>query len=409
MSFTTSRRALLLTGAATGATLAMPWVARAAPEFSLKYANNSPVTHPLTIRAVEAMERIKKETNGRVEIQIFPNNQLGSDTDMLSQLRSGAHRVLHPVGPDPGDAGAGGLDQRHRLRVGRATTRSGPPWTATSAPTSARQIAKAGLSRWTRCGTTASARSPRRPSPIKTAEDLKGFKIRVPPSPLWTSMFKAFDAAPTSINFSEIYSALQTKVVEGQENPLAIIFAAKLYEVQKYLLADQPHVGRFLVPRQRQGLGALPADVRDGRSRRTSNAAAVEQRADIAKLNDTCRRSLTAKGMSSSTVDHGAVPRQAAGRRLLQGMARQVRRRGVGDAGEITPRGRAGIEASADPRRISDHASHRAKRRRGFGRRRNAVARLARGGLDARRWAAMVEVAARDAGCSSRSSSCSPA
>ena len=70
--------------------------------------------------------------------------------------------------------------------------------------------------------------------PINHPDDLKGFKIRVPVSPLWTSMFKAFDAAPASINFSEVYSALQTKIVEGQENPLAIISTAKLYEVQKY-------------------------------------------------------------------------------------------------------------------------------------------------------------------------------
>ena len=70
--------------------------------------------------------------------------------------------------------------------------------------------------------------------PINDPDDFKGFKIRVPVSPLWTSMFKAFDAAPASINFSEVYSALQTKIVEGQENPLAIISTAKLYEVQKY-------------------------------------------------------------------------------------------------------------------------------------------------------------------------------
>src|SRR5271157_3399644 len=63
--------------------------ARAA-EFSLKYAHNSQVTHPLHIRTSEAAERIKQETGGRVEIQVFPNNQLGGDTDMLSQVRSGA-------------------------------------------------------------------------------------------------------------------------------------------------------------------------------------------------------------------------------------------------------------------------------------------------------------------------------
>ena len=81
---------------------------------------------------------------------------------------------------------------------------------------------------------TASARSPPPPTPIEKPEDLSGFKIRVPPAPILTSLFKALGAGPTPINFSELYSALQTKVVEGQENPLAIIATTRLYEVQKY-------------------------------------------------------------------------------------------------------------------------------------------------------------------------------
>src|SRR3954454_3765101 len=89
MTLGTTRRSLLVGTAAT-ATVGMPWIAKGAAEFQLKYANNSPVTHPLTVRTIEAAERIKQQTNGRVEIQVFPNNQLGSDTDMLSQLRSGA-------------------------------------------------------------------------------------------------------------------------------------------------------------------------------------------------------------------------------------------------------------------------------------------------------------------------------
>src|SRR5690606_10633412 len=72
-------------------------------------------------------------------------------------------------------------------------------------------------------------------APIETPADLEGFKIRVPVSPLWTSMFTAFGSSPASINFAETYTALQTGVVDGQENPLAIMSTAKLYEVQKYV------------------------------------------------------------------------------------------------------------------------------------------------------------------------------
>ena len=65
MTILLTRRTALLAGAAASATVAMPWIARAAPEFSLKYANNVPVTHPLNVRAKEAMDRIKAQTNGR--------------------------------------------------------------------------------------------------------------------------------------------------------------------------------------------------------------------------------------------------------------------------------------------------------------------------------------------------------
>src|SRR5262249_56191723 len=59
-------------------------------EFVYKYVNQVPASHPMTIFAQRAADRIKQESNGRLDIQLFPNNQLGGDTDMLSQLRSGA-------------------------------------------------------------------------------------------------------------------------------------------------------------------------------------------------------------------------------------------------------------------------------------------------------------------------------
>src|ERR1700751_3546673 len=90
MSF--SRRALLRASAASVVLggIGAPFVARAqTAEFTYTYANNLPDAHPMNVRAKEMAAAIKAETNGRVDLQIFPNNQLGSDTDMLSQIRSG--------------------------------------------------------------------------------------------------------------------------------------------------------------------------------------------------------------------------------------------------------------------------------------------------------------------------------
>ncbi|MEG2632251.1 MAG: TRAP transporter substrate-binding protein, partial [Comamonas sp.] len=71
-------------------------------------------------------------------------------------------------------------------------------------------------------------------APVASAKDLDGLKIRGPVSPLSISMFKGLGAAPASLQFSEVYSSLQTKIVDAQENPLPIIQVAKLYEVQKF-------------------------------------------------------------------------------------------------------------------------------------------------------------------------------
>jgi TRAP-type C4-dicarboxylate transport system substrate-binding protein len=220
MSF--SRRTLLKATAASAVLggIGAPVVARAqAAEFTYKYANNLPDSHPLNTRAKEMAAAIKAETNGRFDLQIFPNNQLGSDTDMLSQIRSG------------------------------------------------------GIEFFT----------------------LSGLILSTLVSPLWTSMFKAFDAAPASINFSEVYSALQTKIVEGQENPLAIISTAKLYEVQKYCSLTNHMWDGFWFLANRRAWNAVPEDVRAIVAKHI-NAAAVNERADVAKLNAGLQKDLADKG-----------------------------------------------------------------------------------------------------------------
>jgi TRAP-type C4-dicarboxylate transport system substrate-binding protein len=92
---TTDRRSVLKGAASVAAgmlgSVAMPYLARAAsPEFSYKFGTSLPDAHPLNARTREAAKAIFSDTDGRVELQVFPNSQLGGDTDMLSQTRSGA-------------------------------------------------------------------------------------------------------------------------------------------------------------------------------------------------------------------------------------------------------------------------------------------------------------------------------
>jgi tripartite ATP-independent transporter DctP family solute receptor len=138
--------------------------------------------------------------------------------------------------------------------------------------------------------------------PINTPDDLKNLKIRVPPSPLWTSMFKAFGAAPTTVNFAETYSALQTKIVEGQENPLTLIEISKLYEVQKYCAKTNHMWDGFWLLANAKAFKALPPKFQDI-VQENFGQAAVDQRADLQKVSIAAAATLKANGMVFTDPD----------------------------------------------------------------------------------------------------------
>ena len=145
--------------------------------------------------------------------------------------------------------------------------------------------------------------------PIKAPEDLAGLKIRVPPAALWTSMFRDFGASPTSINFSEVYSALQTKIADGQENPLSVIDTGKLYEVQKYCSVTNHMWDGFWLLANPRAFKRLPADMQTIVTREFTQAA-MEERGDVAALNARLRGELSGKGLAFNDVDPNAF-RQA--------------------------------------------------------------------------------------------------
>src|ERR1700754_4441014 len=302
MSF--SRRTLLKGSAATAALagIGAPHVARAqSAEFTYKFANNLPESHPFVARAREMAAAIKTETNGRFEMQVFPNSQLGSDTDTLSQLRSGGVEfftlsglILATLVPAASING-----------MGFAFPDYPTVWKAMDGDLGAyirAQIAKANIVAMEKIWDNGFRQTTSSTKPINGPDDYKGFKIRVPVSPLWTSMFKAFDASPASINFSEVYSALQTKIVEGQENPLALISAAKLYEVQKYCSMTNHMWDGFWFLANRRAWETIPEDIKTFVAKHV-NAAGMKAREDTEKLNANLQTELTTKGFVFNKPD----------------------------------------------------------------------------------------------------------
>lgn len=282
--------------------IAAPVVARAqAAQFTYKYANNLPDTHPLNIRAREMAAAIKTETGGRFDLQVFPSSQLGSDTDTLSQVRSGGVEfftlsglILSTLVPAASINGMGFAFPDYET-----------VWKAMDGDLGVyirAQIAKANLLAMDRIWDNGFRQTTTSTKPIATPDDMRGMKLRVPPSPLWTSMYRAFDSAPTSINFNEVYSALQTRIVDGQENPLAIIATAKLNEVQKYCSLTNHMWDGFWFLANRRAWERLPDDIRVIVARNI-DAAGLKEREDTAKLNANLQQELAGKGLVFNRPD----------------------------------------------------------------------------------------------------------
>ena len=272
-----------------------------AAEFTLKFATGQDPSHPVNKRGREAIDRIKEATGGRLEINLFPANQLGSDTDLLGQIRNGAvdyinmaASVLATLIPTVGI-----------VNTGFAFASYDEVWKAMDGELGQfikGQIENAGILQICKSWDNGFRQITASTREIKTPDDLKGFKMRVPAAPILTSLFQALGAGPTPINFNEVYSALQTKVVEGQENPLPIIATAKLYEVQKYCSLTSHVWDAYLILGNRRSFSRLPKDVQEIVTREF-NKAADDERADIAALSKSLQAELTSKGLKFVEVD----------------------------------------------------------------------------------------------------------
>lgn len=306
-----SRRSFMLStaGAAGAAMIGAPiHSAFAAKTFRYKYANNLPPTHPMNVRAKEMAKKIEAETNGAFKLQVFPSSQLGSDTETLNQLRSGAVEfftlsglILSTLVPAAAISG-----------IGFAFPDYDTVWKSMDGKLGAYirgEIEQHGLVVMENIWDNGFREITTSNKPINTAEDFRDLKIRVPVSPLWTSMFKALQSAPTSINFNEVYSALQTKVVDAQENPLAIIQTAKLYEVQKYCSLTNHMWDGFWFLGNKDAWDRLPKEIQTVVAKHI-NAAGLSERTDVHALNDELQKKLTSEGMTFNSPDTGPIRAQ---------------------------------------------------------------------------------------------------
>ena len=158
--------------------------------------------------------------------------------------------------------------------------------------------------------------------PINTPADLHGFKMRVPPSPISLSLFQDLGAAPMTINAAEMYTGLQTHLVDGQENPLGNIETNKLYQVQKYCsLTNHMWVGYWMLVNG-PAWKAMPATLQDAVAEAPSMPRPAE-RADVDGAGQLARRPPAIAGHDVQLSGSRRVPRGAGEGGLLQDLAGQ--------------------------------------------------------------------------------------
>ena len=247
MAATMTRKGFLAGAGAAGALALAPRPARAARQTVIKLGLDLAADHPTTVHAIAAAARIKAATDDAVRLDVFPNSELGDDTHMLSEVRSGAIQMMAI-----GDNILSSLVPAAAIsNVGFAFKSAQTAWQAldgTLGDAVRADIEKAGLHPMHSIWDEGFRQVTTSEKAVRTPDDLKGFKIRVPPSPISLSLFQALGAAPATINIAGLYTALQTHVVDGQENPLGNIETQKLYQVQKTVsLTNHMWVGYWML------------------------------------------------------------------------------------------------------------------------------------------------------------------
>ena len=209
--------------------------AGASAQTKLKWAHVYETTEPYHTAAVWAAGEIKKRTNGRYDVEVFPASTLGKETDINQGLTLGTVDIIYTgqlfAGRTYGPISIGGAPFMFRDFAHWQKFSASPLF----AELSEGYRQKSGGNKVVAI-TYYGERHVTSNKAINRPEDMKGLKIRVPDAPLYTMFPRAVGANPTPIAFAEVYLALQNGTVDAQENPLPTIDAKKFYEVQKFIV-----------------------------------------------------------------------------------------------------------------------------------------------------------------------------
>jgi C4-dicarboxylate-binding protein DctP len=246
--------------AAAVAALAIAAPAEAQSPIVIKFSHVVAPNTPKGKGAEKFKELAEKYTNGKVKVEVYPNSTLYKDKEELEALQLGAVQMLAPSNSKFGPMGIKDFEvfDLPFLLPDLASLRK-----VTEGPIGKRMLklmepkGMIGLAYWDNGFKQMSANKP-----LRVPADYKGLKFRIQSSKVLEAQFRALGAIPQVMAFSEVYQALQTGVVDGQENTPSNMYTQKMHEVQKYTtLTNHGYIGYVVVVNKKFWDG-LPADVR---------------------------------------------------------------------------------------------------------------------------------------------------
>lgn len=230
-----------------------------AQTYTIKFAHSLSSTEPAHLAAEYFAKNVGERTKGQVAISVFPSEQLGSGKDVNEMMRQGAP-VMNIT--DPGylsdfvpDVGV--LNGPYLLKQAddfKKILKS--DWYKDLD----KRLQKAGF-RVVSFNNLFGPRHILSDKPVRSPADMQGVTIRVPPNQMWIETFKALGARPTTVNWSEVYTALQQNVVTAVEAPLASLYGSKLHETRKVLSLDQHFISWITFAMSEQYFQMLPKDI----------------------------------------------------------------------------------------------------------------------------------------------------
>ncbi len=279
-----ARRRVLAGLSLAAASLALMGHGAASAQAELKLGHVGEPGSLFQISADEYAKRVNAKLAGKVKIVVYGSSQLGGDKEMIQKLKLGTIDMAVPSTVMTSEVDLLGIfempyivkDRAHMARIEKEVF-----W-----PGIAPAIEKKGL-KVLAVWENGYRHITNNKKPIKGPADLSGVKLRVPEGKWRVKMFQTYGANPSPMKFSELFTALQTGVMDGQENPFTQIYSAKLQEVQKYLsLSGHVYTPAYLTVGSRR-YDTLPVDVRkvlEDTARETQAyvyATAVQQEAEL--------------------------------------------------------------------------------------------------------------------------------